>query len=171
MNRFVKAALFSATLAAFAGGAVAQGMGHHQDRAFSKPTERVEARLAYVRTALKITDAQKAQWDAYANSARQSAAEREKKVHEWREKMAQHREEMAQNKGEHQHARPSAVERLDRAQKMHADAIARINARLAVVKPLYDSLSAEQKKVADVVLAPERRGGFGHGHRHGRARA
>jgi hypothetical protein len=166
--------LVSAALAAAAGTAFAQGHGRAQ-HAFGKPTERVEARLAYLKTALKITDAQQAQWNAYADFQRKQAAQREAKMGEWRAKMEEHRKQMADSKaagaaGAHAHQRPSAIERLDRAEKMHANAIERINAQLTAIKPLYASLSDEQKKIADVVLVPQRRGGFGHGHgRHGMA--
>lgn len=161
MNRLIRTTLLSTALAASASFAFAQGQ-HDAQRPFSRPTERVEARLAYVRTALKITDAQQAQWNAYAAAVRQEAAEREKKMQAWHEKRAQGRKES-----------PSAVERLDRAEKMHAQAIARLDSRIAVVKPLYASLNAEQKKVADVVLVPQRHrhGGFGDGHGRPRARA
>jgi len=166
MKSTVRILLASAALAAAAGTAFAQGQaqGRHEPRAFSRPTERVEARLAYVKTALKITDAQQAQWNAYADVQRQQAAEREAKMREWRAKMQEHRQQMADDKSAHEHKRPSAVERLDFAEKMHANAIERINAQLAAIKPLYAALSDEQKKVADVVLVPQHRGGFGHGH-------
>jgi len=169
MNRLIGVSLFSAALACSAGSAVAQGQREHQQRPFSQPTERVEARLAYIRTALKITDAEQPQWNSFADSMRQQAAAREKKMHEWREKMTQKHKEMAQNSGKHEHRQMSVIERMERGQKMHADAIAQISDRLAAVKPLYDSLSAEQKKVADVVLAPQnlRERGFGRGHGHG----
>jgi len=158
MNRIVKATLASAALALAAGTSFAQApQAPQQPRAFSKPTERVEARLAYVRTALKITEAQQPQWNAYANSVRQSAAQREKKFEEFR-----------QSRSQQPQARPSAVERLERQQRMLTEAAAQANARLAAVKPLYDSLNPEQKKVADVVLVREGRGGRGHGHMHHR---
>ena len=159
MNRFVKATLASAALAVAAGTSFAQApQAPQQPRAFSKPTERVEARLAYVRTALKITDAQQPQWNAYASSVRQDAVAREKKFEEFRQNRQQPRPSV------------SAVERLERQQRMLTEAAAHVNARLAAVKPLYDSLNPEQKKVADVVLVSGGRGqrGHGHGHEHGR---
>src|SRR5690349_10524343 len=108
MNRILKATLASAALAVAAGTSFAQApQAPQQPRAFSKPTERVEARLAYIRTALKITDAQQPQWNAYANSVRQSAAQREKKFEEFR-----------QNRSQQPQARPSAVEHLERQQRM-----------------------------------------------------
>jgi hypothetical protein len=173
MRTPIRILLVSAALAAAAGTAFAQGQaqGRHEPRAFSRPTERVEARLAYVKTALKITDSQQAQWSAYADVQRKQAAAREAKMREWRAKMEEHRKQMADNKAGQEHRRPSAVERLDFAEKMHANAIERINAQLAAIKPLYASLSDEQKKVADVVLVPQHRGGRFGGRGHGRGMA
>ena len=133
---------------------------HGGERAFSKPSERVEAKLAYVKTALKITDAQQAQWNAFADVARKQAGERDKQMQERRARMAQRQG----------HQKPSAIERMERQQQRHAAAIARLNERLAVQKPLYAALSPEQKAVADEVLAPRggHRGGFQH---HGRRSA
>jgi len=109
---------------------------------FSRPTERVEARLAYLKTALKITDAQKSQWDAFANFVRQNAQDREQRFKSLRT--------VAPGSAEHQ--RPNAIERLEKVQSVHAEAVTRINQFLAVVKPLYASLSPEQQKVADALL-------------------
>ena len=165
MHRPLAIAFLAAALSASSGIASAQGAREHEARPFSRPTERVEARLAYIRTALKITDAQQSQWNTFADSMRQAAAEREKKMQEWHAKMAQRHQDAAkgQHQGEHRH--PSVIERMEFAQRMHAQAIEHINARLAAVKPLYDALNAEQKKVADAVLAPEHRGRrFGGGH-------
>src|SRR4051812_34560776 len=47
--------------------------GHFEGRHFMKPTDEVEARLAYIKTALKITPAQESAWQAYANLSRQNA--------------------------------------------------------------------------------------------------
>lgn len=140
------------------------GQGNRQaERAFSRPTQRVEARLAYLRTALKITGAQQTHWDAYAAVARKNAQDMEQRI-----KARQSREPAGTPQ-----ERPSAIERLERAQSFHADRVTRINQLLAVEKPLYAALSPEQKKVADVVLnrglhqaqrQPMReRGGYGRG--------
>ena len=133
------------------------------DRAFARPTERVEARLAYIKTALKIKDAQKAQWDAYADLVRRNAQEREQRFKSRR----------AGASGRMEHRRPNSIERLERAQSFHAAAVTRINQILSVEKPLYAVLSPEQQKVADEVLNPRfrsrggpsmhGRGGFGRG--------
>lgn len=130
---------------------------------FSRPTERIDARLAYLKTALKITDAQQAQWDAYAGFARKNAQDLEQRF------QAMH----SGGPGHMAHQRGNAIERLEKTQAFHAEAIARINQLLAVQKPLYAALSPEQQKVADVVLNRRNRstqrppmhghGGFGKG--------
>lgn len=143
------------------GAAAERPRMHREDRAFSKPTERAEARLAYVRTALKITPAQETQWSAYADKMRQIAAQREKAMTEMRAQMQQQRGN-----------RPDINQRMELRQKFHADAIRTLNEVLAVQKPLVDSLSPEQKKVAEVVLDPRGQGGGrgGRGFQHERPR-
>ena len=173
MNKTILAALVSAGLAAAVPQAMAQTAGaeggpqarhsmqsqHHEQRAFRSPTDRVEARLAYLKTALKITDAQQAQWDAFADTRRKQARAAT-------ERMQAHQSQMAERqKG----TQPTAVEGMERRQAMLAAASTRLNENLAAVKPLYAALSPDQQKVADELLAPRRRGGFGHrsSHRHG----
>lgn len=176
MNKLLGSTLVSVCIAAVtASAAMAQPApnpgpgavpGPHMrfaERAFARPTERVEARLAYIRTALKIAPAQQPQWDAYANLVRKNAQEMEQRFKSWR----------SAEGGRPQRVRPNAIERMERVQSFHAAAVTRINALLAVEKPLYAALSPEQRKVADVVLNPRfraghrpmmhGRGGFGRG--------
>ncbi|MGP1676997.1 MAG: Spy/CpxP family protein refolding chaperone [Giesbergeria sp.] len=172
MNKLLSSTLVSVCVAAFAASAaVAQTTPNagsrpdagvqkrFADRPFSRPTERVEARLAYVRTALKISQAQQSQWDAYANLVRKNSKEREQRFKSRR----------TGERARTQQQRPNAIERLEKAQSLHAEAVTRINQLLAVEKPLYAALSPEQQKVADVVL--NRRSGSQHGRamagRHG----
>jgi len=122
------------------------------ERPFSRPTERVEARLAYIRTALKITDGQQSQWDAYANVVRKNAQNMEQRF------QSRHRGEPAQG-GRRQ---TNAIEHLETTQSFLAEAVTRVNQLLAVEKPLYAALSVEQQKVADEVLNPRTRSMRGH---------
>ena len=135
-----------------------QGTRHHDGkRAFTQPSERVEARLAYIRTALKITDAQQAQWNAFAETLRKQARAADQRMQEFR----------AQREQGATRERPNAIARLEREQQRHAESATRINERLAVQRPLYAALSTEQKAIADEVLAPRRHGGrFGRGGSH-----
>ena len=114
------------------------------ERAFARPGERVEARLAYIKTALKIADAQQPQWDAYAQLVRKNAQDMDQRFQARRSGAP----------GRETRQRPNAIERLEKAQSFHAAAITRLNQLLAVEKPLYAALSPEQQKVADVVLNP-----------------
>lgn len=127
----------------------------HQDgkRAFGKPSERIEARLAYIRTALKITDAQQAQWNAFAETLRNHARAADERMQQLRAQ----RERGAANE------RSSAIARLEQEQQRHAASVTRINELLTVQRPLYAALSADQKAIADELLAPRH-----HGHRFGR---
>jgi hypothetical protein len=126
-----------------------------EQRPFSLPSERVEARLAYIKTALKITSAQQPQWDAFANVLRKQAGERDKQIQEWRARMASVESSAPRP--------PTVVERMERAQKFHTAALARLNERSAVVKPLYAVLSDEQKQVADTILAHRSQPAMHHG--------
>ena len=127
-----------------------------QRRAFRSATERVEARLAYIRTALKITDAQQPQWEGFASVLRKHAQGMDQRMQERRAK------------GQPGAQRPdfrnvSAIERLERTQQRMAQRSARLNEVIAAAKPLYATLSPDQKQVADAMLA--RQGGR-HGGQH-----
>ena len=124
------------------------GARHHDGkRGFMKPSERVEARLAYLRTALKITDAQQAQWNAFAETLRNQARSADQRMQEFRAQREQGARE-----------RPNAIARLEREQQRHAASAVRINELLTVQRPLYLGLSDEQKAIADELLAPRRHG-------------
>ena len=168
MNRLVLNTLVATGIALAAPVAVAQsgaegmqarhGERHAQDRAFRLPSERVEARIAYLKTALKISDAQQTQWDAFADTLRKQAQAMDERIKARRSQKAEGRRD----------ARPTAIERLERRQARLAAASARLNETLAAAKPLYTALSPEQQKIADELLTPQRRG-MRHSHRRGHA--
>ena len=134
-----------------------QGPRHHDGkRASTKPSERTEARLARLHTALKITDAQQAQWNAFAETLRNQARAADQRMQEFR----------AQRDQNSTRENPNAIARLELEQQRHAAAATRINERLAVQRPLYAALSIEQKVIADELLAPRRHHGSRGGARH-----
>jgi len=175
MNKLILMALVSAGLAAVVPQVIAQTAGteggpqarqsaqrqHPEQRAFRSPTDRVEARLAYLKTALKITDAQQPQWNAYAETRRKQAQDAT-------QRMQARKAQMAERKAG---TRLTAIQRMERSQARLAAASTRLNETLAATKPLYAALSPDQQKIADEVLAPRGRGGFQRrgGHGHGRA--
>lgn len=121
--------------------------------AFRMPGERIEARLAYIRTALNISAAQQAQWEAFAGVMRRQAREADARIRAYRE----------QRVARSTQQRPNAIERLERRQQRLDMAAKRLGERLAVQKPLYAALSPQQRQIADVVFA----GRAGHGGRRG----
>jgi hypothetical protein len=135
-------------------GATAQRAAPEQRR-FRLPSERVEARLAYVRTALKITDAQQSQWEGFANVLRKHARDMDQRIQ-------QRRAEGPRAGGPRPQS--SAIDRLERTQQRMQQRSARLGEVIAAAKPLYASLSPEQKQVADELLSQRGRGG--HGGRH-----
>lgn len=173
MNKLMMSALIAAGFAAAVPVSMAQTAGqpsgatqgqhghrfHHGKKAFSLPGERVEARLAYIKTALKITEAQQPQWDAYADVMRNQAKQADARFQEHRAKMAANTERK----------RLTAIERLERRQQFMATASARIGERLTVQKPLYAALSPEQQQVADKLFAGRSGRHGGHHGGHGRA--
>ena len=154
LTMVMAAAFLGAATASIAIAQPAAGPGPRRfdDRAFNRPTERVEARLAYIKTALKITAAQEPQWNAYADVLRKNAREMDQR---FQARQQQRRAGPASRRPE---ARPNAIERLERLQSFHAQAVTQLNELLAAEKPLYAALSPEQQRVADEVLAPGHRG-------------
>lgn len=118
------------------------------------PGRLVDARLAFLKTALKITPAQEQQWNAFAAVMRQQAREMDTKI----EQMRKAHEARVQNA-----TPPNAIERLQRRQEFLAAAAARTNALLTAAKPLYASFSPQQKQMADELLM---HGGHHHFRHH-----
>jgi hypothetical protein len=151
--------------AAPAGEAAGGQRAAPQRRAFRSATERVEARLAYIRTALKITDAQQAQWDGFAGVLRKHAGAMDQRMQQRRAQAPQQGAQRAERRS------VSAIDRLERTQQRMASRSARLSEVIAAAKPLYATLSAEQKQVADSMLAQQGKRGGQRGHRGHRGRA
>jgi hypothetical protein len=134
-------------------GRAQDGKSWHHEHDGMLPSQRAEARLAYIKTALQITPAQTAQWNAFADVVRKHAKERDAKVAEMRAKFDQHKD------GD---ARPDLIERLEFRQKMLSTAAADAGELVTVIKPLYASFSDSQKQVAAEVLGHHGEGGWHH---------
>ena len=176
MNRLFATTVVSIGLAATVPAAIAQtaapaaegGRGQlaqrqYDQRAFRMPSERLEAQLAYIKTALQITPAQQPQWDAYVNVRRNQATAMDKRI---QERHAQ----MAQRPADAQH--PTLIERRERQRERMIAASQRLDELMTVEKPLYSVLSPEQQRVANEVLlvgGPRHGGGHHRGGRFGRA--
>jgi Spy/CpxP family protein refolding chaperone len=120
------------------------------------PPNHIEGRLAYLKTELHITQAQEAQWDKVAQALRQNSTERRQAFEQRRQAF----EQMRQNPN----ARPNALQRLETQARFAAMRAQQTDRFLAAFRPLYDSLSDQQKQAANDLFGPHGRH-FGFRHR------
>ena len=115
-----------------------------------RPLQRIEGQLAFYRAELRITDAQRPQWDAFADAIR-AAAERLRQVYA----------QAAQAAAGQRAPAPAQLERRIAALSVLTETT---RAVAAAMGPLYAALSDEQKRTADELLAEHlqdmRRGGL-----------
>ena len=98
--------------------------------------EHIEGRLAFLKTELKITDAQAPQWNVFADAVRANA-----------KAMADtHKQVMSQGSPQ---TLPERLALQQKAMTAHLDAF---NTTTGALDKLYDALSADQKKVADGII-------------------
>jgi LTXXQ motif family protein len=103
----------------------------------------VEGRIAFLKTELKITEAQSAQWSQFAEALRANA----RRMTEMHGKMSG----MMSQGG----AAMSAPERLDRMETMMTAMLESVRTTKAALTPLYAALTDEQKKLAnDLIRGP-----------------
>jgi hypothetical protein len=130
---------------------------HHRDAPAPLPSERVEPMLAFAKASLKITPQQEAQWNAVADVVRKHA-----KAHDEEIKKRRARFEGARD-GNTPPARPNGIEMLQQQQQRLTQRAKELDELLTAAKPLYASLSEDQKKAADRLL---HHGGMHHGGGH-----
>jgi hypothetical protein len=101
--------------------------------------DRVEGRLAFMKTELKITEAQTAAWNGFADAVRSAAK--------------QHNERMKTVFAGEQRSKslPERVEVQEQFMSIRLEQVRQIKASL---KSLYEVLSLEQKKEADEMAIP-----------------
>ncbi|MGH7030248.1 MAG: Spy/CpxP family protein refolding chaperone [Stellaceae bacterium] len=130
---------FAQATPAPAGSAATQTEAHHHQMSRMLPGQLVDGRIAFLRTELKITPAQEAQWRQVAAAMRQNANALDQQITTTRQ----------------QHANMDAVQRLAlRGQfaKLRADSDARL---VTALKPLYESLSPQQQQMANALIGPQ----------------
>ncbi len=121
-----------------------QQPGHRPDRAAFDPGRHIEGRIAYLKTELKITDAQQPQFDAVANAM----PDNPKAMHDARQSLRPDRSQPQ--------TAPSRMEARAKFAQLRADGEAKM---LAAFRPLYQAMSPDQQKSADEML-----GHHDHGH-------
>ena len=104
--------------------------------------DHAEGRIAFLKTELKITDAQMPQWNAFAEALRANAR-----------RMSGMHETMMQggmmNQGNAPMSAPDRLDRMERAMTAMLEGLKEMKATLA---PLYAVLTEEQKKLADQLI-------------------
>jgi hypothetical protein len=118
-----------------------------------------DGRIAMMKEALKLNDAQLRLWGPLEQQMRAGYAARQQA----RQDREQRRQQGA--------AAPSPADRLDRASQRMTQRAERMQKYAAAFKPFYQSLSDDQKAVARIVLRDRRVGGRGHGRRWAMHRA
>jgi LTXXQ motif family protein len=102
--------------------------------------DRVEGRIAFLRTELKITDAQTSAWNSFADAFRANA-----------QKLAALRPAMIPAPG----AQQTLTAGLDAQERWLTARLEGLRAIKAAFTPLYGALSDEQKKTATEILGPQ----------------
>lgn len=145
MRKSQKIALAAAVALGLAGAAALPVIGYTQGwpghHGFMRGgAEHVEGRIAYLKTELKITDAQAQDWNKVADVMRENA-----------KALTQLRDEARANGDKPQ----TAVERLDTFERFAQARAKAITGFADAFKPLYDRMSDDQRKSADALLAPQ----------------
>jgi hypothetical protein len=112
--------------------------------------DHVEGRIAFLRTELKITEAQTGAWNVFADALRSSA-----------KKLGEMRGTMMPGAGSQQ--APTMTERLDLQEKSLLARLESTRTMKSAVAGLYGTLSDDQKKTANDLLAPHMGMGMGMG--------
>ena len=127
------------------GPGMGRGMG---PRGYGNPGAMADARLAYLKSELKITSGQETAWKAFADNAKQQA-----------EAMQALRTTM---QGSTQATAPERMELRNKVMKQRQE---QMEKSTAAFKDLYAALTPEQKTIADQRFGAGH--GFGPGHRGG----
>ena len=115
---------------------------------------RLEGRIAGIKEALKLNDAQLKLWAPVEQQLRARSAARQQARETFMQRMEQRRQQGAAAE------RPSLPDRLDRASKRMTERAQRMQAFTEAFKPFYAALSEDQKAVAGIVMHDARGDGM-----------
>jgi len=106
--------------------------------------DHIEGRIAFLRFELNITEAQASAWNAFADAMRTNA-----------KKLAEVRASMMPQPDAGQQQAPTVAERLDQQERGLLARLEGTRALKSAVTNLYGTLSEDQKKTANELLAPQ----------------
>jgi len=144
-------------------GGMNYGMMGHGMMPMMDPSQHIEGRLAFLKTELKITDAQAPQWTAYADALRANAKRMSELMTEMMSSGMMNYGTMSYgtmmwNQGTMMQGQRgpgmSLPDRLDWAEQHMAAHMEMLQAIKGPTEELYAVLSAEQKRVADQIMGP-----------------
>jgi LTXXQ motif family protein len=121
-------------------GAMDRGMSG-QEMTLCRMDEHIDGQLAYLKTELKITEAQTPQWNVFANTFR---ADKEKNARLCRA--------TANEESRSKMVSASLPESLGMMAARLTVRLESLRAMEAAIRPLYSILSREQKKTADEIM-------------------
>ena len=144
-------------------GGMNYGMMGHGMMPMMDPSQHIEGRLAFLKTELKITDAQAPQWTAYADALRANAKRMSELMTEMMSSGMMNYGTMSYgtmmwNQGTMMQGQRgpgmSLPDRLDWAEQHMAAHMEMLQAIKGPTEELYAVLSTEQKRVADQIMGP-----------------
>jgi hypothetical protein len=112
------------------------------------PGERIEADIAYLKTALAPTPAQAPLWDRFADALRARAKRQDALSH--------FRQSAQENDGKNVQSvvKPTLIDGFESVQRQISNESDDLAALLAALKPLYATLTDQQKIIADEIIRP-----------------
>lgn len=119
-------------------GMVGQGAGPDRMDFTMRPFRRIEGQLAYIRTELRITDAQAPQWNAFADAVRAQSGRLRQAVMQGMQAAAQ------------PVPAPQQIEQRIALVSAHLEAMRTVQAAMG---QLYTTLSEDQRRTADELMA------------------
>lgn len=144
-------------------GMMDYGMMYHRMMPMMDPSQHIEGRLAFLKTELKITEAQTPQWTAYADALRANATRMGQLMTEMMSSGMMNNGMMNNgmmmgNQGMMMQGQSGAVmslpDRLNWAEQHMAAHMEMLQAIKGPTEQLYSVLSAEQKRIADQIMGP-----------------
>lgn len=119
-------------------GMPGQGAGPNPMDFAMQPFRRIEGQLAYIRTELRITDAQAPQWNAFADAVRAQSGRLRQVVMQ------------AMQSAARPVPAPQQIEQRISLVSAHLEALRAVQ---VAAGPLYTALSEDQRRIADELMA------------------
>ena len=139
--------------------------GQADPRATRNPEDRLERRLAYLHSQLRITPMQESVWAAFTAVLREETRDRDgipgRAIND-RDQFRGRSDSRDDRAGDARQGPPSVVERLEARRRIIAERGSDLDHVLMALRPLYASFTADQRRTADrLMFQPRDDGGRG----------